>query len=191
MKNTFFSLTESDGFMLMVNWLSTNIFLNLLILSIFRSLVKKWPWSFSKKGDLSQPHGNIVGSAGNWSTSSSHTVQTFKSSSSRFSKGGITYWIVNTGMKDFFCPLAVSSKFTWFSKILYQLFINFNFFVNSYITQLFLSSHKVVVLVPNYHTRSLVSFLYNKISIICQRGHSHPLITVKFRVCLLFLINIK
>lgn len=58
--------------MFTIFWGPANYFSeHILFLVILRFLAKMWPWSSSTKWVLSQLHSNIVGSARNWSTSSS------------------------------------------------------------------------------------------------------------------------
>ena len=51
---------------------------------------------------------------------------------------------------------------TSFCKVLYQLFIKLNFFLNIFITQLLYSFHKIIVSVPNYHSGPLICFFITR-----------------------------
>ena len=51
---------------------------------------------------------------------------------------------------------------TGFVKVLYQISIKFNFLVNMFVPQLLSSFHKIVVSVPNYHTRSIALFFITR-----------------------------
>ena len=80
---------------------------------------------------------------------------------------------------------------TGFCKVLYQIFIKVDFFLSVFIIQLLFSFHKIVLLVPNYHARSLARFFITRFRSSAKErmAFNSSLLKLKYVCCFLKIQN--